>query len=114
MLERKNIQDKKYILGQFFTPRHICDRLVSEIDFTDSLIIEPSFGTGNFILSLKDLLNKKVGLELDSEVFSDELADTHTKLLNQNFYDFTIQTNQKLVFVGNPSLQNTRVLTHYA
>lgn len=102
MLERKNIQNKKYTLGQFFTPQRICDQLISDIDFSDALIIEPSFGTGNFIFALKDLPNKKIGLELDEDLFSDTLADDKTELLNQNFYDFTIDTNQKLIFVGNP------------
>ncbi len=102
MLERKNIQDKKYILGQFFTPQNICNQFISSIDFSNALIIEPSFGTGNFLLSLKNLPNEKIGLELDSELFSNKLADTKTKLINQNFYDFTISIDKKLIFVGNP------------
>ncbi len=102
MVERKNIQDKKYILGQFFTPLHICDRLISEVDFGGALVIEPSFGTGNFLEALKNLPNEKIGLELDSEIFSDKLSDKKTKLINGNFYDFTIKTNKKLIFVGNP------------
>lgn len=102
MLELKNIQNKKYTLGQFFTPQHICNRLVSNIDFSDALVIEPSFGTGNFLLALKKLSNKVIGLELDEELFSNSLADSKTKLLNKNFYDFTLNTDQKLIFVGNP------------
>lgn len=102
MLERKNIQSKKYTLGQFFTPQHICSQLISDIDFSDALIIEPSFGTGNFIMALRGLTNEKIGLELDGELFTDKIADNKTRLLNQNFYDFTVNTAQKLIFVGNP------------
>ncbi len=102
MLERKNTQDKRYILGQFFTPPHICSRLVSDIDFTDALIIEPSFGTGNFLSSVRNLPNEKIGLELDSDIFSDQFVNEKTKLLNENFYDFTIKTSKKLLFLGNP------------
>src|SRR3989338_10913475 len=102
MLERKNTQDKRYILGQFFTPPHICSRLVAYIDFTDALIIEPSFGTGNFLSSVRNLPNEKIGLELDSDIFSDQFVNEKTKLLNENFYDFTIKTSKKLLFLGNP------------
>ena len=102
MLERKNTQDKRYILGQFFTPPHICSRLVSDIDFTDALIIEPSFGTGNFLSSVRNLPNEKIGLELDSDIFSDQFVNEKTKLLNENFYDLTIKTSKKLLFLGNP------------
>lgn len=102
MLERKNIQSKKYTLGQFFTPQHICNQLISDIDFSEALIIEPSFGTGNFIFALKDLPNDQIGLELDEELFSDKLANDKIQLLNKNFYDFTLETSKKLIFVGNP------------
>jgi hypothetical protein len=102
MLELKNIQDKKYTLGQFFTPQHICSQLLTDLNLSDALIIEPSFGTGHFLMALKHLPNQKIGIELDPDLFSETLADDKTKLLNRNFYDFTINTSQRLVFVGNP------------
>ena len=49
MVEEKNVQEKRFILGQYFTRPEICDRIVRKIDFGDSIVIEPSFGTGNFI-----------------------------------------------------------------
>ena len=102
MIENKNIQDKKYILGQFFTPADICKNIVSRIDFSDSIIIEPSFGSGNFLDALKDLPNEKIGIELDDEVYTTKFDNETTKTFNQNFYVWTITSNKKLIFIGNP------------
>ncbi len=103
MIENKNTQDKKYILGQFFTSINVCKKIVSNIDFSgDSLVIEPSFGTGNFLRVLSEIPNEKIGIELDSEIFDDCLSSDTTTLLNKNFYDFSIKTNKKMIFVGNP------------
>ena len=102
MIENKNIQDKKYILGQFFTPADICKNIVSRIDFSDSIIIEPSFGSGNFLDAIKDLPNEKIGIELDDEIYTTKFDNETTKTFNQNFYDWTITSNKKLIFIGNP------------
>lgn len=103
MLENKNIQNKKYILGQFFTAPYICEAIVKDIKIEPGdIIIEPSFGSGNFITALKNVSNKKIGIELDTDVFDAGLADENTILLNKNFYDFDIKTNNKLIFIGNP------------
>lgn len=102
MLERKSVQDKKFIYGQFFTPIDICNSIVAQIDFQDYLVIEPSFGTGNFIKALKKIKNKKIGIELDNELFSASLCDENTELYNMDFYDFMPKTNKRLLFIGNP------------
>ena len=102
MIENKNIQDKKYILGQFFTPQDICKNIVDRIDFSGALIVEPSFGSGNFLDALKDLPNEKIGIELDDEVYTTKYDNETTKTFNKNFYDWTIKTDKKLIFIGNP------------
>lgn len=102
MLENKNIQSKKYVLGQYWTSPSACAKIVSQIDFGDSLVIEPSFGSGNFLRALKCIKNKKIGIEIDKSVFSDDCADENTKLLNMDFYDFDLKTDKKIIFVGNP------------
>lgn len=102
MLELKNVQNKKYVLGQFFTNIDICNAIVKNINFEDSIIIEPSFGSGNFLKALKSLPNKKIGIELDEEIYSEETKDDNTELYNMNFYDFNYKTNKKLIFIGNP------------
>ncbi|MBQ8294101.1 MAG: hypothetical protein IJX89_01820 [Alphaproteobacteria bacterium] len=101
MIERKNVQSNKYILGQFFTPVSICNKILSTIDVSEAIIIEPSFGTGNFLHCMKNLPNKKIGVELDKDLFIQYLDDS-VQLLNMNFYDFSITTNKKLIFIGNP------------
>ncbi len=103
MLENKNTQSKKYILGQFFTAPHICEDIIKDIVVEpNDIIIEPSFGSGNFLVALKKIQNKKIGIELDRDIFDEKLVDENTTLLNKNFYDFDIKTNSKLIFVGNP------------
>lgn len=103
MLENKNTQNKKYVLGQFFTPPRICDSIIKDIKFEQNdIVIEPSFGSGNFLVALKKISNKKIGIELDTEIFNTTLADENTTLLKKNFYDFDIKTNNKLIFIGNP------------
>ncbi len=101
MIERKNVQSDKYILGQFFTPLFICKKIIDNINFCDSLIIEPSYGTGNFLKTMSDIPNDKIGIELDKNLFA-KYKDNSTKLLNMDFYDFNIKTDKKLIFIGNP------------
>lgn len=102
MLERKNIQNKKFVLGQFFTAPYICKEIVDRIDFSGALIVEPSFGSGNFLDALKDLPNEKIGIELDDEIYTTKYDNETTKTFNKNFYDWTIKTDKKLIFIGNP------------
>lgn len=102
MLEYKNVQNKKFVLGQFFTPLPICKEIVSRIDFKDALIIEPSFGSGNFLQALNNLPNEKIGIELDKDVYTTKYDNETTKTFNKNFYDWNITTNKKLIFIGNP------------
>lgn len=102
MIEKKNTQSKKYVLGQYWTAPDVCADIVNNINFENSIVIEPSFGTGNFLHALKHINNQKIGIELDNEIFSYQYADANTKLLNQDFYDFDIKTNKKLIFIGNP------------
>lgn len=102
MIEEKNIQDKRCVLGQYFTDINICKKIVSNINFENADIIEPSFGSGNFLKAIKDINNHKIGIELDPEVYKEELKDENTDLYNMNFYDFVYKTDKKIIFIGNP------------
>lgn len=103
MIENKNIQDKKYILGQFFTNMAICQNIVSNISFDlNDLIIEPSFGSGNFLKALSSVTNDIIGIEIDKDIYSDIFQKNSLKTYNMNFYDWSIITNKRLVFIGNP------------
>ena len=55
MSQTKLLRDKKRQLGQFLTPRPLAERLAAEFPLTrDSVVMEPSFGDGAFLLPLID------------------------------------------------------------
>ena len=55
MAEIKTERSKKKQFGQFMTPIDMCVDLIKDIDFSISdRVLEPSFGCGNFILSIID------------------------------------------------------------
>lgn len=105
MIENKSINGKSYILGQYMTPNEISDELVTKIEITDNTVyIEPSFGTGNFIRSLNKFgvdYHNIVGCELDEKLFN-TCSDLSFNKTNINFYDWTFKSEKKLVFFGNP------------
>lgn len=91
------MNNKQELLGQYFTKTEIVKNLLNLFlgykKYTkNSLILEPSFGTGNFINELNLLGYKKItGYEIDSE-------------LTKNPKDFfEVSTNNKFdIIVGNP------------
>lgn len=55
MAATKTKRDKKRQLGQFMTPINLCQDIVKDFIFTkNTKILEPSFGIGNFIITLID------------------------------------------------------------
>ncbi len=52
MSQTKTLRDKKRQLGQFLTPPSIAERLIKLPLSRDSIVLEPSFGDGSFILPL--------------------------------------------------------------
>lgn len=102
----KGLKNKKDELGQFNTNKDLTDELCLSISVPkNSIVIEPSFGTGNFLNSIKKHIKdikKIVGVEIDSEVYQIiEGVETY----NKNFYDFqidNINSNDYYVFIGNP------------
>ena len=104
MVEEKNIQEKRFVLGQYFTRPDICRDIVGRIDFTDAVAIEPSFGSGNFVFPLAEKAEHVIGVELDASLYdASELCKCpNVVLYNKNFYDFKYDSDHRLVFVGNP------------
>lgn len=103
MLEFKNIQERKFVLGQFFTPPSICKDIVARLVLQPTdIIIEPSFGTGNFLSAMASLPQRKIGFELDADVFAHCPSIPNSDLHRMDFYDFTIKTKNRLIFIGNP------------
>jgi predicted Zn-ribbon and HTH transcriptional regulator len=107
MLEEKNIQSKKYQLGQFFTPVDMVKDILSQIEIDSDIIIEPSFGGCGFIeLLVEKFPDKKiVGVELDEEWFlKGKERFPNLELHHSNFYDIPaklVYDTKKVSFVGN-------------
>lgn len=106
MIEQKSISTIDKFLGQYMTPSNITKEIVNDISSSfvdDSLYIEPSFGTGNFIKSLLDSGVKPediLGIELDTELFNSSGLSIK-ELYNINFYDFNETINRYIHFIGN-------------
>lgn len=96
-LKKFNMENKKEILGQYFTKNEIVAKLLDLLfDYKkypkNISIMEPSFGTGNFITELNKKGYKNItGYEIDSE-FTKSPTD---------FFDVPIKNKFDLI-VGNP------------
>lgn len=105
MIENKSINGKSYVLGQYMTPNEITDKMVRKIEISEnSVFIEPSFGTGNFIKSLNEYgvdFSNIFGCELDEKLYN-SCPELSFNKNNSNFYDWTFETDKKIVFFGNP------------
>lgn len=108
MLEEKNIQSKKYQLGQFFTPTNLVRDILSSLDVDADIIVEPSFGGCGFIEPMIDVYpnSKIVGIELDQEWYDKGVQRFPTlDLIHKNFYDIDSELvftdTKKVSFVGN-------------
>lgn len=77
-------------LGQYFTPEHIVDQMISLIENSGS-ILEPSCGNGAF---LKKLPNHTIGIEIDSHF-------TGNNILNIDFFDYN-PIEKFDTIIGNP------------
>jgi type I restriction-modification system DNA methylase subunit len=84
------IKNKKYVLGQYFTREEVVKRLVDLVlefkNFNKNIkILEPAFGTGNFIRILKEKGFKNIeGCEIDPE-FTDTPQDFFLYPLEKKF-----------------------------
>lgn len=89
--------EKERILGQFFTKEDVVKKLISIVleqkNYPrDSRVLEPSFGTGNFIKVLRSLgFNNVAGCEIDKE-----LTDNP-----KDFFDYPLSEKFDLI-IGNP------------
>ena len=97
MAKVKTERSKKQQLGQFMTPIETCVEILSDISFTiDDKVLEPSFGCGNFIISIIDkfidlydgdieykldrILNENVwGVEFDDEMYNECISNIKNK-----------------------------------
>ena len=88
MSQTKTLRDKKRQLGQFLTPPPLAERLVKDLVFTrDSVILEPSFGDGAFLLPLIEKL-----LPLYDGPVSERLAQVLTRNIHGAEIDPALHT----------------------
>jgi hypothetical protein len=107
MLEEKNIQSKKYQLGQFFTPVDLVGEILDQLEIDSDILIEPSFGGCGFVepMVTKYPSAEVVGIELDQEWYDKGVEKfPNLTLHHSNFYDIDSELkfdNKKVSFVGN-------------
>lgn len=107
MLEEKNIQSKKYQLGQFFTPTTLVEEILNNLAVDADVIVEPSFGGCGFIEPMITHYpnSKIVGVELDQEWFDKgQQRFPNLELHHKNFYDITDELDfdtKRVSFIGN-------------
>lgn len=100
--------DKSKILGQFFTKESIVEKLIDILleykNYDRSIkILEPSFGTGNFIKVLeKRGFNNVDGCEIDAEL-------TGTP---RDFFEHSIKEKYDLI-IGNPPFSKFNIRESY-
>ncbi len=87
--------DKKNILGQYFTQTQLVKKCLKDFKLHQN-IIEPSYGSGNF---LKELPDHAIGIEIDTDLYQSWHSDN---CLNLNFYDWNPIFTEDISFVGNP------------
>tara|TARA_Y100000310_G_C20605634_1_gene775323 strand:- start:52 stop:1278 length:1227 start_codon:yes stop_codon:yes gene_type:complete len=98
----------KYKYGQYFTKTSIVKRVVNLIlnykSYSKNIdILEPSFGTGNFISVLKDKeFNNITGCEIDSSLTDNPM----------DFFHFPIHNKYDLI-IGNPPFTKYNVVESY-
>lgn len=96
-INTKTLEQRKK-RGQYFTPSEEVYGIVNWLDIKkESLVLEPSFGTGEFLEQLLELSDNVYGVELDKDLFT----QYNKNCFNEDF--LTWETDKKFDFIiGNP------------
>ncbi len=91
--------------GIFFTPKKARDALFEQlltIGVNPETILEPSFGTGEFILDARALFPSAriIGVEKNADLYNSVVADAKTDIHNADFLEWTGE--QADLIIGNP------------
>lgn len=102
------MKNKQEILGQYFTKSEIVRRLLNLLlgykkYRKDIKILEPSFGTGNFITELK----KRIFLNIDGCEIDQELTTTPS-----DFFNMPLEKKYDLI-IGNPPFSKYNLKESY-
>jgi adenine-specific DNA-methyltransferase len=104
-LEEASLDNRKE-LGQFFTPKRISDIVFNNIEIvSSSKVLEPSFGSGEFLKIILEKTKNVVGVELDKDLFQHKPQEG--SYFNNDF--LTLNLVDKFDFVvGNPPYFETK------
>ena len=93
------MKKKDRLLDQFYSSskavKQTLDILNKKIDIKNSIFVEPSAGTGNFIDGVKEIFPKNEWLAFDLEPKKDYIKQ-------QNFLELELPYNKKYITIGNP------------
>jgi adenine-specific DNA-methyltransferase len=102
------MKDKINRYGQFFTEENLCDYVLNKINEIKSIkgnILEPSFGSGNFINNLEKYNDINLdGVEIDEMHYNNYINNNYNKNVCLHNIDFLkFNNNKKYDFIiGNP------------
>lgn len=99
-----SVKSKLNQYGQFFTKKDMCKwtlDLVNEIKKINGSLLEPSFGSGNFVDEMAEYKNVNIdAIEIDTEHFNKYKRES-VNLYNLDFIDFEPLKKYDFI-VGNP------------
>ncbi len=113
-------KDTRKKQGIFFTPKNVRDLIISHIDKYNKSpknILEPSFGSGEFLKDVAKYNCKVTGVEFNKTIFDKVVKEfkSNYNLVNQDFLEF--ESKEKFdVILGNPpyfvvDTKNTECMT---
>lgn len=105
-------KEERFEQGIFFTPKKARDILFSKlVDLNPKTILEPSFGSGEFILDARRIYPKAkiIGVEKNEELFKSVKCTNSTLVCS----DFLTWTGKADLIIGNPPyfIYNTSALS---
>ena len=99
-------KEERQTSGIFFTPKKVRDILfdkISGLSLHPSNILEPSFGSGEFLFDLRDRYPSSniVGVEINKELYDSVSSDDRLQLVHADFLEFESDVQFDII-VGNP------------
>lgn len=110
-----NGKESKKEFGDYQTPNSfteiVCKLLRNKLNLNPKVIVEPTCGLGNFILTALRIfpdIEKAYGLEINTEyceTCKNYIDDKRVEIFNDNFFSYSIERfidKEETLFIGNP------------
>lgn len=126
-MDGNNVTDNlKIEFGDFQTPEFftdkVCNYLKSYIKIKPTVILEPTCGVGNFLISALNVFSakKNYGIEINNNYYNEAKSRLNNKveLFNCNLFTFDfekiksrIDHDDRLLIIGNPPWVNNSILS---